>query len=102
VTPVGRERLAARQAELVRALVAGGPVPPGFDQRRVRVEAAALNNKRRRVAEQLRPDLVDALDDRFADLFDRWAATHPRRAGVSFHADLTAFADWLIEGNHLP
>lgn len=89
-----RERLAARQAELARALLAGGPVPPGFDARRVRVEAVALRNKRRRVAEQLRPDLVDALGDRFAELFDRWAATHPRRAGVSFRADLEAFEEW--------
>jgi len=90
-----RERLAARQAELVRALLAGGPVPAGFDARRVRVEAAALHSKRRRVAEQLRPDLADALDDRFAELFDRWAAANPRRAGVSFRDDLAAFADWL-------
>lgn len=94
--------LASRQAELVRALLVGGPVPAGFDERRVRVEAAALGNKRRRTAEQLRPDLVDALDDRFAELFDRWAASHPRRAGVSFHEDLEAFAAWLTRHSHLP
>jgi hypothetical protein len=92
-----RERLAARQAALVRSLLAGAPPPPGFDPRRVRVEAAALLAKRRRVAEQLRPDLADTLDDRFAELFDRWAATNPHRAGVSVHEELRAFADWVVE-----
>jgi hypothetical protein len=100
VTP--RERLAARQAELVRALLTAGPVPAGFDEHRVRVEATALNNKRRRIAEQLRPDLADALEDRFVPLFNRWAATHPHRVGVSFHADLDAFATWLTTHGHLP
>lgn len=97
-----RDRLASRQAELVRALLAGGPVPAGFDEHRVRVEAAALNNKRRRIAEQLRPDLADALGDRFAELFDRWATAHPRRTGVSFHGDLAEFAAWLTANGHLP
>ncbi|HEY8371280.1 MAG TPA: hypothetical protein VIL00_00915 [Pseudonocardiaceae bacterium] len=97
-----RERLASRQAELVRALLAGGPVPPGFDPRRVRIEAAALRNKRRRIAERLRPDLADALGNRFVELFDRWAVEHPRRTGVSFHEDLEAFAVWLVAHGHLP
>ena len=33
-----RERLAAAQAELLRALLADGAVPEGFDADRVRVE----------------------------------------------------------------
>lgn len=90
-----RDRLAARQAELVRALLANGPVPEGFDRERVRVEAAALHAKRRSVAARLRPDLAEALGDRFGELFDAWAATHPRRSGVSFHADLADFAAWV-------
>jgi hypothetical protein len=60
-----------------------------------REQLAARQAECRRVAEQLRPDLTDALDDRFAELFDRWAASNPRRAGVSFRDDLAAFADWL-------
>ncbi|MCT2585466.1 hypothetical protein [Actinophytocola gossypii] len=90
-----RDELAARQAELVRALLAGGPVPPGFDPDRIRVEAAALHAKRRAVAERLRPDLADDLGEDFGTLFDTWAATRPRRAGVSFRADLADFASWL-------
>jgi hypothetical protein len=38
--------LAARQAALVAALVAGAPPPPGFDPTRVRAAAAALLRKR--------------------------------------------------------
>ncbi|TDV57573.1 hypothetical protein [Actinophytocola oryzae] len=97
MTPDGRAELAASQAALVRALLADGPVPPGFDPHRVRVEAASLRAKRRRVAEQLRPDLADALDDRFAELFDRWAADNPP---TSVHADLARFAAWLAEEGH--
>jgi len=94
--------LARRQAELVRALLAGGPVPPGFDPDRVRIEARALHAKRRSVAERVRPDLADTLGDRFAPLFDEWASTHPRRTGVSFRADLDEFATWLTASGHLP
>lgn len=98
---MSRERLAARQADLVRALLARGAVPTGFDPDRVRVEARALHAKRRGVAANLRPDLVDALADRFAPLFDVWAGDNPRRAGVSFREDLAAFHRWLVAAGHL-
>jgi len=97
-----RDRLAARQAELARALLAGGPVPTGFDAHRIRVEAIALHAKRRAVTERFLPDVIDALDGRYRDLFDTWAADQPRRTGVSFLADAAAFADWLSEHGHLP
>jgi hypothetical protein len=41
-----RSGLAARQAELVAALVAGGAVPPGFDAARLDAAARALVRKR--------------------------------------------------------
>lgn len=96
-----REDLARRQAELVRALLAGGPAPEGFDEKRIAIEARALHAKRRGVAEQVRPDLAEALGDRFGPLFDEWAAGRPRRAGVTFRADLEDFAGWLIDAGHL-
>jgi hypothetical protein len=46
--PAARERLAAEQAALVRALVGGGPVPGGFDPGRVAATSAALARKRAR------------------------------------------------------
>lgn len=93
--PDERQDLAALQAELLTALLAGGPVPAGFDPHRIRVEAHALHAKRRSVAMRLRPDLVDELAERFTPLFDEWATGRPRRTGTSFHADLDEFAAWL-------
>jgi hypothetical protein len=97
-----RQRLAAAQAELARALLAGAPPPPGFDPRRVRVEAEALLAKRRRVTELLRPDLADALGERCPALFAEWAPKHPRTDGVTARADADAFAGWLRANGHLP
>lgn len=97
-----RDRLAARQAELARALLAGGPVPAGFDGHRIRVEATALHAKRRGITERFLADVVERLDGRHGELFDTWAADHPRRTGTSFRADAAAFADWLIDHGHLP
>jgi hypothetical protein len=96
-----REDLAARQLALVRALLAGDPVPAGFDAHRIGAEAAALRSKRRGVAAQLRPDLADRLGERFGALFDEWAAEHPKRVDTSFRADLDGFESWLHAGGHL-
>lgn len=96
-----RDDLAARQRALVRALLADGPVPEGFDPHRVGVEAAALRSKRRAIAAGLRPDLADALADRFRPLFDTWAREHPKPVELSFRADLDRFETWLYEEGHL-
>ena len=96
-----RDDLAARQLALVRALLTDGPVPAGFDARRVGAEAAALRSKRRSIASHLRPDLADALDDRFGPLFDTWAAGHPKPVDLSFRADLDRFETWLYDEGHL-
>jgi len=96
-----RDDLAARQVALVRALLAGDPIPAGFDAHRVGVEAAALRSKRRGIAARLRPDLADRLDDRFRPLFDTWAAGHPKPADLSFRADLDRFESWLHAEGHL-
>ncbi|MBB4905164.1 hypothetical protein [Actinophytocola algeriensis] len=96
-----RDVLAARQLALVRALLAGGPVPDGFDANRVGVEAAALRSKRRSIASHLRPDLADLLEDRFGPLFDTWARDHPKPVELSFRADLDRFETWLYDEGHL-
>lgn len=96
-----RDDLAARQVALVRALLADGPVPAGFDSNRIGVEAAALRSKRRTVTAQLRPDLAERLGQRFGSLFDEWAAEHPKRVDTSFRADLDGFESWLYAEGHL-
>ncbi|OZM71058.1 hypothetical protein CFN78_21505 [Amycolatopsis antarctica] len=97
-----REDLAAEQAALLRALLAGGEVPPGFVPDRVAGEVRALRNKRRKVVAYLAPELADRLGDRFAELFDAYAIVHPREVGTGARDDLAAFADWLVERGHLP
>ncbi|MEO3926907.1 hypothetical protein ABGB07_23990 [Micromonosporaceae bacterium B7E4] len=96
-----RDRLAARQLELLRALLAGGQVPAGFDAHRVAVEARSLQSKRRSVAARLRPDLAERLGTEFRPLFDAWALDHPKPVDSSFRADLDRFESWLYAGGHL-
>lgn len=97
-----REELARGQAELLRALLADGPPPEGFDPARLAVEADALVAKRRRIAETLRPDLVRALAGRFAERFESYARVHPRRTGIGARQDAAEFERWLRERGHLP
>ena len=98
----GRQRLAEQQAALLRALLAGGAVPDGFDATRVAAQAAALLGKRRRVSALVRPDLADALGERFQALFDGYARGHPTQAGRSAQEDAAAFGAWLADHGHLP
>jgi hypothetical protein len=97
-----RRRLAAAQTALVRALLAGDDAPAGFDPEALRAEAAALLAKRRRTVERIRPDLIDVLGTRFAEVFDTWATANPRRYEISAQADANRFAAWLAAHGHLP
>ena len=89
-----RNRLARAQIELLAAVVADGPPPPGFDPDRLRIQAEALVAKRREVVARLRPDLVEAAGPDFRDRFDTYARGHPRPAGGA-RADVEAFARTL-------
>ncbi|MEC3981570.1 hypothetical protein [Amycolatopsis sp. H20-H5] len=97
-----RERLAAGQAELVRALLAGGPAPLGFRADRLRVEADVLRRKRMRLFAFLRPDVPDALGDRYRELFEAFAAGHPKAVTTRAREDADNFATWLVERGELP
>jgi hypothetical protein len=94
---MSRDRLAAQQASLLRALLAGGPAPAGFDGDRLRVQADALLAKRSRVTWHLRPDLADELGDRFTALFAEYAAGHPKSTEIRARQDADRFAAWLVE-----
>lgn len=96
-----RERLADQQAALLEALLAGGPSPAGFDEDRVRVERKLLRAKRRRVVGYLRPDLAEAVGDRFGALFDAYADERPKFVGTRAREDADAFASWLVERGEL-
>ncbi|MDT7726751.1 MAG: hypothetical protein QOI21_3327 [Actinomycetota bacterium] len=97
----GRERLAGQQAELLKALLADGEIPPGFDEDRVQAERIVLRSKRKWVTGFLRPDLRRELGTRYTELFDAYAVTHPRAEGIRAHQDADAFGEWLIEQGEL-
>jgi hypothetical protein len=74
-----RTDLAAAQEALVAALVAGGPLPPGFDPRRVGAAGQALLRKRAGEVAKAWPWL--AREAGWRGEFLRWAAGRPPRGG---------------------
>ena len=96
-----RERLAAEQAALVRALVDGGPVPAGFDPDRVQATAAALARKRAREVARAWPALVAELGDDFTARFLADAARRPPPPRGGALADGLAFAGALARTRRL-
>jgi len=89
----GREELAQRQAALVAALVAGSPVPPGFDETRVRASASALLRKRAGEVAAVWPMLSASFGPQWNIAFAAWAAARPPlgalRDGWDFARDAT-------------
>ncbi|MBA9006640.1 hypothetical protein [Thermomonospora cellulosilytica] len=75
----GREELAAAQEALVAALVAGGPVPPGFDPALVGAASRALLRKRAGEVARTWPALAASFGPRWAERFARWAEGRPPR-----------------------
>ncbi|WP_051133578.1 hypothetical protein [Nocardia paucivorans] len=82
-------RLREQQAALVRALVRGDPVPPGFDRAAVAAAAEVLLRKRAREIAAHHPTLAHAAGPDFLDRFVEWARHRPK-TGVT--ADAIRFA----------
>jgi hypothetical protein len=99
---VSRSDLARQQAELLQALLADGPAPAGFDASRLRVEANVLRRKHGRVLAHQRPELAEALGDRFGPLFAEFTAGRPKRDNERSGAYADVFVTWLIAEGHLP
>ena len=97
--PDAAAQLGAAQAGLVAALVAGGPLPPGFDAGRVDVARRALLRKRAGEVARAWPLLAGALGTAFTPRFARWATGRP--PGGSW-ADGLAFAQHLRDSGDLP
>ncbi|WAL69465.1 hypothetical protein ORV05_17380 [Amycolatopsis cynarae] len=96
-----RDRLAAAQSALLRALLADGPAPPGFDPARLALETAALRAKRRRVVAKLEPRACRALGEKFPAVFDEYAREHPKRTDTRAGEDARAFVAWARTRGHL-
>lgn len=101
MTDPQRDRLAEAQAQLLRALLADGPAPAGFDPDRLRVEATALLAKRRRVVAMLESEACGDLGDRLVPLFAEFAETRPKLVGTRAREDARAFVEWLWDQGHL-
>jgi uncharacterized protein (UPF0276 family) len=86
-----RERLALAQASLLSALVAGTPVPEGFDSRRLGVQSRALAAKRADVVARVAPELPEILGSDYRPAFLAYAANRPLRAG--YRRDALDFAE---------
>ncbi|MGW1881334.1 DUF692 domain-containing protein [Streptomyces sp. NPDC001970] len=89
-----RERVGLAQAALLSALVAGTPVPEGFDSRRLRVQGRALAAKRADVVAKVAPELPEILGDGYRAAFLAYARTRPMRDG--YRRDALAFAEQLL------
>ncbi|MFY1832005.1 hypothetical protein ACN47A_39260 [Myxococcus fulvus] len=97
-----RERQARAQAELVRALGVGDPVPQGFDESRVLAAAQSLMSKRRRGVERTWPRLASALGSDFAPRFEQWARANPMSVEPDSRAEGRRFAQALRDEGRLP
>ncbi|MEU9997721.1 DUF692 domain-containing protein [Streptomyces sp. NPDC050848] len=92
-----RERVAVAQAALLSALVAGTPVPEGFDSRRLGVQSRALVGKRTDVIAKIAPELPEILGDGYRPAFRAYARTRPMSGGYRRDA-LDFVAQLLVAG----
>jgi hypothetical protein len=89
-----RQRLGLAQAALLSALVAGTPVPEGFDRVRIGVQARALAAKRADVVAKVAPELPVILGEEYRPAFLGYAQTQPMTAG--YRRDALTFAEHLL------
>ncbi|WP_433340308.1 DUF692 domain-containing protein [Streptomyces sp. CA-253872] len=95
VPEAGRTRLAGERHALLSALVAGGPVPGGFDAERLAVQAGALAGKRGQVVGKVAPELPHLLGARYRAAFRAYATTRPLTGG--YRRDALDFAAHVLE-----
>ncbi|MGW0913719.1 DUF692 domain-containing protein [Streptomyces sp. NPDC002784] len=94
-SPAARERVALAQAALLSALVAGTPVPEGFDRTRLGVQARALAGKRADVVAKVAPELPVILGPRYRPAFLAYAQRNPMTGG--HRRDALDFAGHLLD-----
>ncbi|MDQ0993651.1 DUF692 domain-containing protein [Streptomyces sp. V3I7] len=94
VTEPAREQLGLAQAAVLSALVAGTPVPEGFDRVRMGVQARALAGKRADVVADVAPELPEILGESYRRAFLDYARRHPMTGG--YRRDALDFAGHLL------
>ncbi|MEU0207175.1 DUF692 domain-containing protein [Streptomyces canus] len=98
-TDPARQRLALAQTALLSALVAGTPVPEGFDRVRLGVQARALAGKRADVVAKVAPELPVILGAGYRPAFLAYAQGAPMTDG--YRRDALTFAEQLLLGGKL-
>lgn len=93
-TTPARQRLALAQAALLSALVAGTPVPEGFDRVRLGVQARALAGKRADVVAKVAAELPEILAEGYRPAFLAYAQGHPMTGG--YRRDALDFTEHLL------
>ncbi|MFF8989066.1 DUF692 domain-containing protein [Streptomyces sp. NPDC014983] len=91
-----RQRLGVAQAAVLSSLVAGTPLPEGFDRVRMGVQARALASKRADVVAKVAPELPVMLGASYREAFAEYARERPMRGGYRW--DALDFAGFLLEG----
>ncbi|NML51152.1 DUF692 domain-containing protein [Streptomyces sp. R302] len=89
-----RQRVGVAQAAVLSALVAGTPVPEGFDVRRMRVQGRALAAKRASVVARIAPELPEILGDGFRPAFLAYARSRPLPG--NYRRDALDFVERLL------
>jgi hypothetical protein len=94
-----RQRVALAETALLSALVAGTPVPEGFDRVRLGVQARALAAKRADIVAKVAPELPDILGPAYRRAFLAYAHGHPMTAG--YRRDALDFAERVLLAGQL-
>ncbi|MFE9769360.1 DUF692 family multinuclear iron-containing protein [Streptomyces sp. NPDC005808] len=93
-TDPARQRLSLAQTALLSALVAGTPVPEGFDRVRLGVQARALAAKRADVVAKVAEELPEILAATYRPAFLAYAQGRPMTGG--YRRDALDFAEQLL------
>ncbi len=80
---------------MLSSLVAGTPVPEGFDRVRMGVQARALAAKRAGVVARVAPELPVLLGEGYREAFLEYARTRPMSGG--YRQDALDFAGQLLK-----
>ncbi|MFJ9706642.1 DUF692 domain-containing protein [Streptomyces sp. NPDC101234] len=94
VADTTRQRVGLAQAAVLSSLVAGTPVPEGFDRVRMGVQARALAAKRADVVAKVAPELPEILGDGYRAAFLAYAQERPMTGG--YRRDALEFAGRLL------
>ncbi|WP_438363828.1 DUF692 domain-containing protein [Streptomyces hyaluromycini] len=99
VSDVTRQRVGLAQAAVLSSLVAGTPVPEGFDRVRMGVQARALAAKRADVVAKVAPELPEILGAGYRAAFLAYAQERPMTGG--YRRDALEFAGELLRAGRL-